>query len=265
MVGGMKRTIRGMPAVLVLCLASRLVAGGDRFPAKGGDIEITPLLHASVQVEYAGKVIQVDPWSFGDLSLARPADLILISDDVGHHLDAKAIQRLRKPGAPVIMPASGKAQVPDGIVLGNGESTTAASIRVESIAAYDIKPGAPEHPMGEANGYVVTLGDKRVYFAGVTECVPEVKALKNIDIAFMPMNIPQERMTPAAVAECVKILKPAVVYVYHYDQDFASHAIKGPLQPRWIAPGLSVAQSLQVFKDALKGTATEVRLGRWYP
>ena len=121
--------IRRMPAVLALCLASRLAAGGDRFPAKGGDIEITPLVHASVQVQYAGKVIQVDPWSFGDLSLARPADLILISDDVGHHLDAKAIQRLRKPGAPVIMPASGKAQVPDGIVLGNGESTTAASIR----------------------------------------------------------------------------------------------------------------------------------------
>lgn len=265
MVREMKRSIRRIPAVLALCLASRLAAGGDRFPAKGGDIEITPLVHASVQVQYAGKVIQVDPWSFGDLSLARPADLILISDDVGHHLDVKAIAKLRKPGAPVIMPASGKPLVPDGVVLGNGESTTAASIKVESIAAYDIKPGAPEHPKGEANGYVVTLGDKRVYFAGVTECVPEVKALKNIDIAFMPMNIPQERMTPAAVAECVKVLKPAVVYIYHYDQDFASHAIKGPLQPRWIAPGLTVAQSLQVLKDALKGTATEVRLGRWYP
>ena len=257
--------IRRLKAVLVLGLASSLASGGDRFPAKGGDIEITPLVHASVQVEYAGKVILVDPWGFGGLPLAKPADLILISDDVGHHLDVKAIAKLRKPGAPVIMPASGKLLVPDGIVLANGESTTAASIRVESIAAYDIKPGAPEHPKGEANGYVVTLGDQRVFFAGVTECVPEVKALKDIDIAFMPMNIPQERMTPAAVAECVKILKPRVVYLYHYDQDFASHAIKGPLQPRWIAPGLTVAQSLQVFKDAMKGTATEVRLGRWYP
>ena len=124
-----------MPAVLALCLACRLAAGADRFPAKGGDIEITLLLHASVQVEHAGKVILVDPWSFGGLSLAKPADLILIFDDVGHHLDAKAVAKFRKPGAPVIMPASGKPLVPDGIVLGNGESTTAASIRVESIAA----------------------------------------------------------------------------------------------------------------------------------
>lgn len=176
-----------MPAVLALCLACRLAAGADRFPAKGGDIEITPLLHASVQVEHAGKVILVDPWSFGGLSLAKPADLILISDDVGHHLDAKAVAKFRKPGAPVIMPASGKPLVPDGIVLGNGESTTAASIRVESIAAYDVKPGAPEHPKG------------------------------------------------------------------------------GPLQPRCLPGGLTVAQSLAAFKDAMKGAATEVRLGRWYP
>ena len=256
---------RELTAILMALLAAGAARGGDRFKAKGGDIEITPLVHASVQIEYAGKVIQVDPWSFGDLSRARPADLILISDDVGPHLDAKAIQKLRKLGAPVIMPASGKAQVPDGIVLGNGESTTAASIRVDAVAAYDIKPGAPEHPKGEANGYVVTLGDKRVYFAGVTECVSEVKALRNIDIAFMPMNIPQERMTPSAVAECVKILKPAVVYVYHYDQDFASHAINGPLQPRWLTGGLTVAGSLQAFTAAMKGSATEVRLGRWYP
>ena len=240
-------------------------AASDRFPARGGEITITPIVHASVQIEFAGKVIQVDPWSFGGLPGARSADLILISDDVGHHLDVKAIAKLRKPGAPVIMPASGKPLVPDGIVLGNGESTTAAGIKVESIAAYDIKPGAPEHPKGEANGYVLTLGGKRVFLAGVTECVPEVKALKNIDIAFLPMNIPQERMWPADVAECVKSFKPAVLYLYHYDQDFASHAINGPLQPRWIAPGTTVAQSLQALRDALKGTGTEVRSGQWYP
>lgn len=237
----------------------------DTFPAKGGDIEITPIVHASVQLEYAGTVIVVDPWSVGDLSRAKPADLILISDDVGHHLDVKAIQKLRKPGAPVVIAANGQTQVPDGIVLANGESTIAAGVAIESIPAYDLKPGAPEHPKGEANGYVITLGGKRIYFAGVTECVPEAKALRNIDVAFMPMNIPQERMTPAAVAECVKIINPAVVYVYHYDQDFASHAINGPLQPRWLAGGLTVAQSLQALKDAVKGTSIEVRSGQWYP
>src|SRR4030095_13608411 len=158
--------------------------------------------------------------SVANLSQAKPADLILITDDVGHHLDVKAIQRLRKPGAPVVIASNGKAGVPDGIILLNGQSITVAGIRVESVAAYDIKPGAPEHPKGEANGYVVTLGGRRIYFAGVTEWGAEGKARKGIDVAFMPMNIPVERMTPAAAAECTKALKPKVVYVYHYDQDF---------------------------------------------
>ena len=103
-------------------------APADPFPATGGDIVITPLIHSSVQIEHAGKVIQVDPWSVADLSQAKPADLILITDDVGHHLDMKAIEKLRKPGAPVVMPANGKKRIPDGIVLANGRKATAAGI-----------------------------------------------------------------------------------------------------------------------------------------
>src|SRR5262245_46191678 len=120
-------------AVLVTAcaMAASLAAAADRFPAAGGDIEITPILHASVQLEHAGKVIQIDPWSVADLSRAKPADLILVTDDVGHHLDARAITQLRKPGAPVVIAATGKAQVPDGIVLANGQETTAAGVRVE--------------------------------------------------------------------------------------------------------------------------------------
>ncbi len=251
--------------MLAALSAATLGLGADTFPANGGDIEITPIIHSSVQIEHAGKVIQVDPWSVGDLSRAKPADLILITDDVGHHLDVKAIQRLRKPGAPVIIAANGKSRVPDGIVLANGSSTTAAGVRVEAIAAYDLKPGEPQHPKGEANGYVITIGGKRIFFAGVTECVPEVRALRNIDVAFMPMNIPVERMTPAAVADCVKTLKPAVVYVYHYDQDFASRAANASAQPRGLPGGMTIAQSLQVFRDALKGTSIDVRVGQWYP
>src|SRR5262245_51965595 len=249
---------------VALLLSTALLNAADRFPATGGDIEITPLIHSSVQIEHAGKVIQVDPWSAGDLSRAKPADLILITDDVGHHLDVKAIARLRKPGAPVVIAANGRKGVPDGIVLANGESTTVAGVRVESIAAYDIKPGAPEHPKGEANGYVVTLGGKRLYFAGVTECVPEVKALKDIDVAFMPMNIPVERMSPADAAACTRVINPKVVYVYHYDQDFASRATNPNATVRGLPGGITVAQSLQMFKEAMSGTPTEVRLGKWY-
>jgi len=256
--------MRSLITVVAAASMAAALQAADRFPAAGGDIEITPLVHASVQLEHAGKVIQVDPWSVADLSHAKPADLILITDDVGHHLDVKAIQRLRKPGAPVVIASNGKAGVADGIMLLNGQSTTVAGIRVESVAAYDIKPGAPEHPKGEANGYVVTLGGKRIYFAGVTECVPEVKALKDIDVAFMPMNIPVERMNPADAAACTKIIQPKVVYVYHYDQDFATRATNPNATLRGLPGGITIAQSLQMFQDAMKGTATEVRLAKWY-
>lgn len=246
-------------------IAVTSAAQADKVPAAGGDIQITPLLHSSVQIEHAGKVIQVDPWSLADMSTAKPADLILVTDDVGHHLDVTAIQKLRKPGAPVVITANGKSRVPDGIVLPNGQSTTVAGVLVESIAAYDIKPGAPEHPKGEANGYVITLGGKRIYFAGVTECVSEVQALKNIDVAFMPMNIPVERMTPQAAAACVKIFRPKIVYVYHYDQDYASRAAN-PRATLQQGVGRDLPDlGMPLFIEALKGEPIEVRRGAWYP
>jgi L-ascorbate metabolism protein UlaG (beta-lactamase superfamily) len=248
---------------LALSAGSGLAA--DTYPAvSGGNIEITPLLHASVQLEHAGVVIHVDPWSVADLSRAKPADLILITDDPVHHLDKTAIQRLRKPSTPVVITAKGKTAFPEGLVLANGGSTTVSGIRVESIAAYDLTPGAPEHPKGEASGYLVTLGGRRIYFAGVTECVPELRALKDIDVAFMPMNIPPRRMTPAAAADCVTALKPKVVYVYHYDQGAAAQLTNSKPSADWLPGGLTVAASLQAFKDALRNEPVEVRLPDWY-
>jgi L-ascorbate metabolism protein UlaG (beta-lactamase superfamily) len=257
------RTAGAFALALALTAPSGLAA--DKVAATNGDIEITPLVHSSVQIEYAGKVIHVDPWSLGDLSRAKPADLILVTDDVGHHLDVKAITQLRKPGAPVVMPATGKAKVPEGIVIANGETTTASGIKIEAIPAYDIKPGEPSHPKGKANGYVIALGGKRLYFSGVTECVPEVRALENIDVAFMPMNIPLERMTPSAAAACVKAIAPKIVYVYHYDQVLAARMANPNATSEAPAGGLTVAQSLQAFKDALRGSSIEVRDGDWYP
>jgi len=237
----------------------------DRVPATGGPIEITPLVHASLQIEHAGKVIQVDPWSALDLSRYKKADLILITDDPVHHLDLKAIQALRKPGAPVIIPEAGKARLPEGIIMANGERASEGGITVEAIPAYDIIPGEPAHPRGKSNGYLITLGGARIYVAGVTECVPEVRALKNIDVAFVPLNVPLGRMTPAAAADCVKAIAPKIVYAYHYDQAQAARLVNPQANAEGPAGGLTVAQSLQAFKDALSGQAIEVRDGNWYP
>jgi L-ascorbate metabolism protein UlaG (beta-lactamase superfamily) len=248
----------------VLALSVSLAAS-DRIPANGGDIEITPLVHASVQLEFGGKVVQVDPWSAGDLSKAKPADLILITDDPVHHLDVQAIRQLRKAGAPVVMPATGKEKIPDGIVLPNGEHTVAADIPIEALPAYDLTPGDPAHPKGKANGYLITLGGKRILFAGVTQCVPELRALKNIDVAFVPMNIPPDRMSPQEAADCVKALHPKIVYVSHYDQDYAARLTNPRATGRPLPSGLTVAQTVDAFRTALKNSGIEFHDGLWYP
>ena len=238
-------------------LASLLVIAAAALSAHLGaatDVVITPLLHSSVQLEAGGTVIHVDPWSRADLSRAKPADLILVTDDPVHHLDPKAIAQLRKPGAPVLLPAASHAKFADGTTIANGETKTVAGVTVQAIAAYDIKPGEPSHPKGKSNGYVVALGGKRIYFAGVTECVPEVRALRDIDVAFVPMNLPLERMTPAAAAECVNAFKPKVVYLYHYDQSWAGNGT--PLANR--------ADTIDAFRKALV-SGIEFRDARWYP
>ena len=255
-------------AALVLALSGVLVSavGADRVPAAGGDIEITPILHSSVQIEHAGKVIQVDPWSLGDLSHAKPADLILITDDVGHHLDLKAIQQLRKPGAPVVITANGKAKRGRRHRARQRREDDGRRRRGRSDRRLRHQAGRAVAPKGEANGYVITLGGKRIYFAGVTECVPEVRALKNIDVAFMPMNIPlaaddaggRGRVHEGDRAEDRLHLSLR-----------SAAARRGSTNPRANserpAGGLTIAQSLQAFKDALKGTSIEFRDARWYP
>jgi len=216
---------------------------------------VNPLIHSSVEIVLDETVIQVDPWSAGDLSRARAADLILVTDDPIHHLDPKAIRQLRKPGGTVLIPAASHAKFPEGTAIANGEKRTIGNLTVEAIPAYDIKPGEPSHPKGKANGYLISGGGKRIYVAGVTECVPEVRALRDIDVAFVPMNLPLERMTPEAAAECVNAFKPRVVYVYHYDQTYASSG----------RPGSGIPESLEKFRHALIPGTVEFKPAPWYP
>ena len=218
------------------------------------EVVVTPLAHASVQIEAGGTVVQVDPWSRADLSRAKKADIILVTDDPVHHLDPKAIAQVRKLGAPVLVPAASQSKFAEGTAIANGETKTIAGVVVQAVPAYDIKPGEPSHPKGKSNGYVVTIGGRRIYFAGVTECVPEVRALRGIDIAFVPMNLPLERMTPAAAAECVNAFKPKAVYLYHYDQSWAGNGT--PLANR--------AETIDAFRREL-AREIEFRDAMWYP
>ena len=244
-----------MKRALFAMLVTAPLFAADKF----GDVDITTFVHSSIQIEHAGTVIQVDPWSVADLSKAKPADLILITDDVGHHLDRKAIARLRKPGAPVVIAANGLKQVPDGIVMNNGDTKQFGAVGVEAVGAYDITPGDPYHPKGEANGYVITVGGQRIYVVGVTECVPEVRAVKNVDVAFFPLNLPLARMEPATAIECITAIAPKVVYPYHYDQEWVRPVPSGGTRP---AP---TTRGLQELKAALTPRKIDVRLADWYP
>ena len=248
---------------LLLSFVSLSAQSSHQISAEGGDIVFTPIIHSSVQVEHAGRVIHVDPWSAGDLSRAKPADLILVTDDPDHHLDPTAIEQLRKPGAPVVLTAAGQAKFPGGSVLSNGQTGVFAGISVEAIPAYDLTPGQPFHLKGESNGYVVTLGDRRIFFAGVGECVPEIQALRDIDVAFMPMNLPNDRMRPIPAAECVKTFKPKIVYLNHYDLGYAAW-LGNPRRPR-PGGGQDTAATIQAFQDAIQGEPIEFRDGGWYP
>ena len=247
----------GVLLVLVASTASCVAESDDDEMTSGGngaDVEITPFVGAGVQLEFDGTVVHVDPWGRGDYTDAKPADLILITDTPGDHLDPDLIQRLRKPGAPVVLPSTPEdardegsrerlLQVPNGIVMNNGETTTLAGVAVEAVPMYDLIPGAPFHAKGEGNGYVITFGARRIYLSGVTECVPEIQTLEDIDIAFMPMNLPNGRMAPLAAVDCVRIIGPAVVYPYHYRE-----------------------MPIDEFVEALRDDPNiEVRVYDWYP
>jgi len=249
--------------VFMVGAVSAFAQSPNRIAAEGGDIVITPIIHSSAQVEHAGRVIQIDPWSVGDLSQAKPADLILVTDDPDHHLDPEAIAQLRKPRAPVLLTETAHAQFSDGTVLANGESGVFAGIQVEAVGAYDMTPGLPYHPKGEANGYVITLGGKRLFFAGVGECVPEIQALQNIEVAVMPMNLPVDRMRPIPLAECVKTFKPKVVYLNHYDRPY----INWYTNPQGDSPPdtQDTPATIRAFRDAIEGEDIEFRDAGWYP
>ena len=194
----------------------------DVIRTSGGDLKITFIGHATLMFTFGGKVIHVDPVSQeADYTQMPKADLVLVTHGHGDHLAPAAIAAVRKPDTAVVLPAACAAQVPGSTVMANGDVKTVAGLRIEAVPAYNIvnkRPtGQPFHPRGEGNGYVITFGDKRVYVAGDTENTPEMTALKDIDVAFLPMNLPYT-MTPAMVADAAKAFRPKVLYPYHFGE-----------------------------------------------
>ena len=216
------KTVLGLvlPIVMVAPAGDAGAFETDTLPTAAGDLKITFIGHASLMFEFGGKVIYSDPvGQFGDFSKLPKADLILAAHEHGDHFDLETIRKISKAGTKVVMTPLCAAKLPGGIVLKNGEEATVDGIRIEAVPAYNLvhmrSPGAPYHPKGDGNGYILTFGDKRVYIAGDTENTPEMKGLKNINVAFLPMNLPYT-MTPEMVADAAKAFRPGILYPYHY-------------------------------------------------
>lgn len=188
-----------------------------------GDLNITVIGHGTLMFSHDGKIIHVDPWTKqADYSKLPAADLILVTHEHQDHLDLEAISKITKPDTKMIINQKCAEKLPNATVMKNGDMATVAGIQVEAVPAYNLihkrDNGQPFHPQGSGNGYVITFGDKRVYVAGDTENTPEMKALKNIDVAFLPMNLPYT-MTPEMVADAAKAFKPKQLYPYHTGPD----------------------------------------------
>ncbi len=231
--------------LLALPTTIHAALGTQMFPTSAGMVQITPLNHASALIQVAGKTIYLDPAKPVNFSHMPKADLILITDIHGDHMDPDAVKQIAKPETVIISSPAVAQTVTEAKGLANGRTTTWQGLTIEAIPAYNIKrgpePGKLYHDKGRGNGYVVTIGDKRFYFSGDTEDTPEMRALKNIDVAFVCMNLPYT-MPPEEAAEAVKAFHPKMVIAYHYR-----------------------GSDLTVFQKALQGSGIQVRPMNWYP
>jgi L-ascorbate metabolism protein UlaG (beta-lactamase superfamily) len=221
---------------------------GDPFDSGMGEIIVHPINHATFLMTWNNKVIYVDPVGGAARFAGLPKpDLILVTDIHGDHLNAGTLQAVSQPKTRIIAPeAVAQTLTPElhekTTVLRNGESKSIEDIKIEAIPMYNLTPDRLKfHSKGRGNGYVVTLGNKRFYISGDTEDIPEMRALKNIDVAFVCMNLPYT-MTVDQAADAVRAFKPKVVYPYHYR-----------------------GSDLEKFKSRVGvDSGTEVRIRDWY-
>ncbi|MBN2350071.1 MAG: MBL fold metallo-hydrolase [Bacteroidales bacterium] len=204
----------------------------DTIKTSAGDLIISFIGHGTLMFKFNNLVIHVDPTTReADYSTLPKADLVLITHEHGDHLDINALEQIIDSKSQVILTEKCMENVENldnTVVLHNGDQTEAFGIIVKAIPAYNIlnkrSDGNPYHPKGQGNGYVVSFGNTNVYIAGDTENTPEMKALKNIHVAFLSMNLPYT-MTPEMVADAARAFQPGILYPYHYGNTDTSELI----------------------------------------
>lgn len=230
--------------------AAGLAIGRPLFAqTSGAGVEVRPVNHASLVLQAGETVVHVDPVGGADpWADLPPARLILVTHEHGDHFDLPTLEALMRDDTELVVNPAVHAMLPEALkararALANGESAEAAGVPIEAIPAYNVTPDRLQyHPKGRDNGYVLTLAGKRVLIAGDTEDTEELRAQRDIALAFLPMNLPYT-MTEEQAADAVAAFQPAEVWPYHF---------KG--------------SDPQKFADlvAASGAPTKVVIGKWY-
>lgn len=216
----MKMTVWGLIFSLFLIVAAGQSAEFEEDVLKTslGDFKMTFIGHGTLLFSLGDTVIHIDPVGrYADYSALPKADLILITHEHGDHLDLEVVELLSQQGTEIYLPEASRSKLGRGTVMKNGDSAEFGSIRIDAVPAYNLDPETRFHPQGRGNGYVLTIGDQRIYVAGDSENTPEMEALQDIDVAFLPMNRPYT-MTPEMAADAARAFKPRILYPYHYGE-----------------------------------------------
>lgn len=240
--------------LLLLIAVSYQISAQDIIETRAGEVKITPVLHGSLVLEIDGQTIFVDPYGGAEkfTSFGEP-DLILITDIHGDHLHKATLEALNTTGATFVVPNAVAEQMEEikakeKKVINNGEKTTFNKISIEAIPMYNLpEDEQSRHTKGRGNSYIVTIGGKRIYISGDTEDIPEMRNLKNIDVAFLCMNLPYT-MDVQQAADATIAFQPGIIYPYHFR-------------------GQTGLADVEKFKKLVEEDAktVEVRLRNWYP
>ena len=221
---------KGIKRIFLTIIVSAMTISGfsqeppafDKLNTSAGIVEMHFIGHGSLMFKVNGFIIYIDPVrSSGNYDFLPKADIILVTHEHGDHLDVNLIDSLKKTGTLVFCNGNSSSKIPWAMVMKDGDRQEFNNIVFEAVPAYNVvnerAPGQPFHPKGAGLGYILTIGGKRIYVAGDTENIPEMKALKNIEVAFLPMNLPYT-MTPEMVADAARAFRPKILYPYHYGE-----------------------------------------------
>jgi len=249
----MKQLMFAFFMLAVLCTTNAQLAAPDVVDTKMGALTIQPVQHASLILTVKGITIYADPSGADNFKGLTPPGIIIITDIHGDHFDIKTIDAIKTANTILVVPQVVADKLPEAykanvVILKNGGETTQSGISISAIPMYNLPETATAmHTKGRGNGYILTIGGKRIYISGDTQGIPEMRSLKNIDVAFVCMNLPYT-MDIKEAADAVLAFKPAIVYPYHY---------RGK-------DGLSDVNAFKSLVDA-GGQKIEVRLRNWYP